>query len=85
MGPVILGIGRSVCHTEPRADGGLEGYNVHEAYRHERILNRSGKGHYYRVFPNYGAHPTYYETCGPVEFARYFRVEMEHSSGTADE
>ena len=61
--------GKCVCKLEPNCDHGLEGYNSGETYRYQKM--KDSKGHYFRVWHS----ETYYETCPPGTFKKYFEVQ----------
>jgi hypothetical protein len=71
--PVIVGNGKCICHCEPRGDNGLEGYYLNDNYFYEQMMDK--KGIYFRIYLS----DTYYETCGPVLFRRYFQKVEEYS------
>lgn len=58
----------------PEGDNGLEGYNTGFIYRCE-LVHCGPKGPYWRVWPE--EESSYYETCGPIVFKRYFKVQPE--------
>ena len=65
----LIESGQCVCHREPQTHYGMEGYNVTQNYRYEMRMGL--KGRYVRVFHE---DDTYYETCGPQVFTRFFTV-----------
>lgn len=74
----VLSEGKAACISEPRGDGGLEGYSMGEEYKFQCCINDTRGGRYYRIFPD--PEFDYYETCGPNEFLKYFKIAMEHNS-----
>lgn len=57
------------CIFEPRGDAGLEGFRLGGLFKYELCFNnRSGKL-YMRVY----SFPFYYETCGRIQFNKYFK------------
>jgi len=60
----VIEEGTCLCIYEPNGDGGLEGYNLKQEYGFKH-MSRDKKGQpYYR--------DSYYETCGPGTFKKYF-------------
>ena len=58
------------CIQEPRGRNHMEGFQLNDTYLFEKLE----KENYYRVYPTRGS--TYYETCGPNIFRKYF-VEVD--------
>lgn len=72
---MVVSKGVCRCVREPRdGEHGLEGYALGEENRFERCdRDRYGR-RYVRVYPGEG---TYYETCGPGTFLKFFEVVRE--------
>ena len=69
MEPVNLKV---ECIYEPRGELGLEGYQLGDIYRAQKVV-KNGKTQY-RIHPDDEYYPDYYETCSVIGFNRYFKV-----------
>jgi hypothetical protein len=65
----LISEGMAQCIYEPRGDCGLEGFDLDNHYKFENVKHETKGGEYYRL---YHKDVDYYETCGPLEFKRYF-------------
>ena len=78
--------GLCLCVGQPMGRHGLEGYDRGEQYKFQEC--RDAKGRYFRVYPSalhdWGT-PTYYESCGPNEFSRYFEEIVPHGPPPDDQ
>ena len=62
--------GHCECHTEPRGDEGLEGYQRGELYKYQIVKHNESS--WFRVFPVES--DTYYERATIRVFLKYFKV-----------
>jgi len=62
----------ALCHSEPRGRNGLEGFMRDCIYQAELHQSRSGNC-YWKMYLT----DTYYETIGPINFNKYFKLVEE--------
>lgn len=74
MEKTILVSGMCECIYEPRGDHGLEGYQLRDKYRFQKVTPDKKGRIYFRVFPDDVLIPSYYETCSERSFEKYFNV-----------
>ncbi|MGH9760326.1 MAG: hypothetical protein ACREDR_12485 [Blastocatellia bacterium] len=78
-------LGTAACHTEPRGEHGLEGYQRGEGYAARRYGSAEGGRFAYRLRPS--PDQDYWESCSQRVFNRYFRwleASRSESSGERD-
>lgn len=80
---IILESGISACINEPRGDNGLEGFQLNEIIKYERVETETDN--YYRVWSQSWEKDEYKEICSTVIFSRYFtKISDNHPFETEE-